>query len=356
MEGDTNAVSVGIEGLGIYIPEGRHTAAYMAERSGIPQDILETKFGLKSKTIAGPEEHNVTMACRASEIALSRAGIDPRQIDVVVWAGEMYDKYLMQTYGIKLQNDIGATNAWAFDVNQRCCTFMLAINLVRGLLATDCGINRVLIASGYRNCDLINYENKRSRFMINLAASGAAIIVTRNHPENILLESKVMTDGSFAEDVVVPGGGSGNPLTVAGGETTPPSAYNVIEDKLYYLDVPDPPGMKARLENLSLSNFIKVIDGVLTPRNLSRKDIDYLGLLHMKRSAFQFVAEQLGVDVKDQTTYFDEFVHLGHMGQNDGIMAIEFGLKHNKIKKGDLIVLAAAGIGYSWGAASIRWG
>ncbi len=356
MEAKDQVVSVGLESWGIYIPEERHSAEYMAQKSGIPQEILETKFGLNSKTIAGPEDHNVVMALKASQSALERANIQPTDIDVVIWAGEVYDKYLMQSYGIKLQNDVGATNAWAFDVNQRCGTFMLAINLVKGLMATDQRINKVLIASGYRNCDLIDYENPRSRFMINLAASGAAIVLTRDYPKNLLLESVVITDGCFAEDVVVLGGGSGLPMTNPGGGAAPEGAYRVLKEKLNYLDVPDPEGMKKRLDKLSMSNFIKVVNEALERSGQKMGDIDYLGLLHMKKSAFKYVSQELGVDMEKQTTYFDEFVNLGHMGQNDGIMSIDFGLKHNKIKDGHLVVLASAGIGYSWGATCIRWG
>ena len=355
MEKTNDLIRVGVESWGTYVPEFRHSAKYIAEKSGIPQDVLENKFGLNSKSIAGPDDHNVAMAVKASNIAVERAGISARDIDLIIWAGEGYDKYLLQTCGIKLQNDIGAANAMAFDINQRCATFMLAFYLVKGLMVIDHRINRVLIASGYRNCDLINYSNPKTRFMISLAASGVAILLKRNHPENVLLDSTVITDGQFAEDVYIPGGGSGIPMTTAGGEI-PPTAYEVIEKKLNYLDIPDPEAMKNRLDKLSMTNFIKVIDTAIKNSGYTRKDIGYFGLLHMKPSAFEYVANEVGVDVKTKTTYWDEFVNLGHMGQNDAVMSLEFGIRHNKIKPGDLVVLAGAGIGYSWGAACIKWG
>jgi 3-oxoacyl-[acyl-carrier-protein] synthase-3 len=356
MTKENQLVKVGLESWGTYVPELRHDSKYMSEKTGIPQDVLEKKFGLIAKTIGGPEDHNVAMAVKASNVAIKRAGIKPTEIDLVIWAGEVYDKRLMQTYGIKLQHDVGATNAWAFDINQRCGTFMLAFNLVKGLMIVDKRINRVLIASGYRNCDLVNYADSQTRFLTCLAASGATVILKRDHDQNILLASEVITDGQFAEDVYVPGGGSGIPLTVAGGGDNPSTAYEALEKKLLYLAVPDPEGMKNRLDKLSMSNFIKVIDMALEKSGYGRKDIGYLGLLHMKPSAFEYVAGEVGVDVKSKTTYWDDFVYLGHMGQNDGVMSIEFGVKRNKIKEGNLVVLAAAGIGYSWGAACIKWG
>jgi 3-oxoacyl-[acyl-carrier-protein] synthase III len=348
-------VKVGVESWGTYLPELRHSAKHIAEKSGIPQNILETKFGLNTKSIAGPEDHNVVMAVKASHVAIQRAGISAKEIDLVIWAGEITDKYLMQTYGIKLQNELGATNAMAFDINQRCATFMLAFNLVKGMMVMDQRIKRVLIASGYRNCDLIDYSKSKTRFMFSLSASGVAILLKRDHPENTLLSSAIITDGQFADDVYVPGGGSGIPLTTPGGDI-PPTAYEVIEKKLNYLDVPDPEGMKNRLDDLSMSNFIKVIDAAVNDSGYSRKDIGYFGLLHMKPSAFETVSREVGVDVKTKTTYWDEFVNVGHMGQNDCIMSLEFGIRHNKIKPGDLVVLAAAGIGYCWGASCVKWG
>jgi 3-oxoacyl-[acyl-carrier-protein] synthase-3 len=355
MKETADLVKVGLESWGTYIPELRHTAKYMSEKSGIPQNVLETKFGLYSKSIAGPEDHNVAMTVKAANVALERAGISATEIDLIIWAGEIYDKYLMQTLGIKLQNDIGATNAWAFDINQRCSTFILAFNLVKGLMVMDSRIKRVLIASGYRNCDIINYENPRTRFGISIAAGGAAVLLKRDHPENALLASTVITDGQFAEDVFIPGGGSGMPLNTAGGDI-PPTAYEVIENKLNYVDALDPEDMKERLDKLSIPNFIKVIDIAIKDSGYERKDIGYFGLLHLKPSAFEYVSQLLGVDVKTKTTYWEEFVKLGHMGQNDGVMSLEFGVKHNKIKPGDLVVLAAAGMGYSWGATCIKWG
>ncbi len=70
----------------------------------------------------------------------------------------------------------------------------------------------------------------------------------------------------------------------------------------------------------------------------------------MKRSAFEYVAKECGVHRYDQSTYFDEW---GHMGQNDSIVSLEEGFKSGKVKDGDVVVLTAAGIGWSWNAMTI---
>ncbi|MFX1446731.1 MAG: 3-oxoacyl-[acyl-carrier-protein] synthase III C-terminal domain-containing protein, partial [Promethearchaeota archaeon] len=120
-----------------------------------------------------------------------------------------------------------------------------------------------------------------------------------------------------------------------------------------YLDVPDPEGLKKRLDKFSMDSFVKVIDQALKLSGYSRADIDYLALLHMKRSAFEYVAKAVGVDPYKQSTYLED---IGHNGQNDGIISLEHGLNSGKIKNGDVVVLTAAGIGWAWNAGVIKWG
>ncbi|TFF91756.1 hypothetical protein EU545_03015, partial [Candidatus Thorarchaeota archaeon] len=129
--------TIGIESIGAYIPEERHTAEYISKHSGTPVEILHTKMGLKSKSVPGPDDHTVAMGVKAAKQAIERAKIDPKDIDLVIWAGEVYAERPMQTYGIKFQGDIGATNAWAFDVNQRCGTIVVAMVLAKSLMETQ---------------------------------------------------------------------------------------------------------------------------------------------------------------------------------------------------------------------------
>jgi 3-oxoacyl-[acyl-carrier-protein] synthase-3 len=107
------------------------------------------------------------------------------------------------------------------------------------------------------------------------------------------------------------------------------------------------------LDKYSMDSFVRVIDSALSKSQLTRKDIDYLALLHMKRSAYEYVAKTVGVDPYKQTTYLED---IGHNGQNDGILSIDLGVKNGKIKAGDNVVIAAAGIGWAWNAGVIKWG
>jgi 3-oxoacyl-[acyl-carrier-protein] synthase-3 len=334
---------VGLESWGTYIPEERHTAEHISEETGIPEDILIEKFGLTSKSVPGPEDHTVAMGAEASFQALERANLDPEDLDVIIWAGEVYAERPMQTYGIKLQKYLGnPTTPWAFDVNQRCGTFLVGMLIAKSFMQIHPEMDRILVASGYRNSDLINYQNENSRFMFSLAASGVAAVLKADSRENEILEISAITDGRFADDVYVPAGG-----------TVEPISCEAIENDEIYLDVPDPDGLKKRLDDFSMNSFERVINDAIERSGYTTDDIDYLALLHMKRSAFEYVCNAVGVDPYEESTYLEK---LGHNGQNDGILSIEFGVNSGKIKEGDLVVIAAAGIGWAWNAGVIKWG
>ncbi|MCA1056426.1 3-oxoacyl-ACP synthase [Rossellomorea aquimaris] len=334
-------MTVGILSTGIYLPENVVSGFEIAEKAGLPQEVVENKMGIRKKTIPGPDDHTCAMGIHAAREAIDKAGVNPKDIDVVIYVGEEYKEYPLWTAAIKLQEEIGAYRAWAFDASLRCGTTIMAMKLAKSLIETDPEIKTVLLAGGYRNSDFINYKNESTRFMFNLAAGGGALILQEGLKKNLLLETSLVTDGSFSEDVIVPVGGTVEPLT----------ALSLNEGR-YYLDVPDPEGMKKRLEQKSMDHFLKVIRESLYKSGYEERDIDYLAILHMKRSAHQYVLTQLGLE-EEKSIYLEDY---GHIGQFDQILSLELAEKAGKLKEGDVVVFVSAGIGYAWGASTIIWG
>lgn len=315
------------------------TGDEIAGKAGIPLNIVNEKMGIKRKPIAGEDDHTCAMGIWAAKKAIEKAGMDPLAIDVIIYIGEEHKEYPLWTAAMKLQEEIGAKRAWAFDTALRCGTTILGLKLAKSLMLSDEKITTVLLAGGYRNEDFIDYTNERTRFMFNLGAGGGAILLKKGHKKNLILESEIITDGSFSEDVVVVAGGTKNPIT---------------KDNLHLhkLDVLDPVGMKERLEQKSMKNFLKVIHAALMKSGYTEKDIGYVAMLHMKKSAHEYVLNELGL-TNHHSIYLEDY---GHIGQMDQILSIELAEKEGRLKDGDLVVLVSAGIGYAWGATIIRWG
>lgn len=334
-------MNIGIVSSGIYLPAERMTSQQIAEQASLPLSVVEKKLGIMEKPIAGQHDHTVQMAIWAAKKALDKANMNAKQIDVVIYMGEEYKEYPLWTAALKLQEELGATNAWAFDVQLRCSTAIMAIKVAKSLMLADASIHTILLAGGYRNNDFIDYTNERTRFMFNLGSGGGALILQKDATANLVLETEIITDGSFSDDVVVPVGGTKTPLTA-----------EHLQQGLYRLDVLDPAGMKARLEQKSLSNFLQVIRTSLTKSGYQEQQLNYIAILHMKKSAHDNILNSLGL-TEDQSIYLD---HYGHLGQLDQILSLELAIEQEKLKDGDIVSLVSAGIGYAWGAVTIQWG
>ena len=341
--GGPAAATAVLTGIGTYLPEPRMTAADIAEASGLPEWVVRDKLGIHAKPVPGPDDHPTTMGVWAGEKALAAAGVAPEDVDVVISITEEFKEYPVWTAGIKLAHDVGARNAYAYDVGQKCGTAVLALKQARDMIVADPDVDTVLIAGGYRNGDLIDFDDPNVRFMYNLGAGGAAAVVQRSDSASALghalLGSHILTDGSFSLDVLVPVGGTKAPVT-------PDNANR------FRLSVPDPAGMKERLEQKSLDNFVEVVQRAAEKSGAAQEDIAYLAMLHVKRSAHGYLLEQLGLS-EDRSIYLEDY---GHLGQVDQFLSLQLAEAQGKLREGDLAVLVAAGVGYVWNAIALRWG
>ncbi len=334
-------MNVGVMGLGMYLPSKVMTSMQLAKETGIPVKVIEEKFGILQKYIPGETDTTSYMGIQAAKEAIKHAGIDPKEIDLVIWNGAQHKDYMCWLAGLKVADAVGAVNAWSFDMEAMCGSMMVGIETAKAHMAINDSVNTVLLVSGYRNGDLIDYHVKETSFMFDLAAGGAAMILRKGLDRNVVLASAFKGDGSLSEDCTIKPGGTRNwPLT----------ADDI--GKLSF-SIEDVDGFKAKLAERTMPNFFEVIRTSLERSgNLTSEDIDYLAILHFKRSTHEYVLKELGL-TEEQTTYLDTF---GHIGQNDQIVSMIEGLKTGKIRDGSTIVLVGAGIGFVWASTVIRWG
>ncbi len=338
-------VQVGIVGTGIYLPKRRMSAREISEQTkGVwsEQAVIE-KLGIQQKVIPSHDLHDGTqeMGALAALDAIKNTGINPLDIDVVLSITEEWKEYPLTTSALYIQDRIGSINAWGIDLQNRCCTTVSAMKIAKDMLLADDEINIIMIAGGYRNGDFIDFADRDMSMMFNLGAGGGAIILKKNHPKNILLGSHIIGDGSLSRTAGVQIGGLCNPIT----------PDNVFEAKKS-LRLMDPVKMKDRLNDVSMPNWLKCIDESLRKSSLKRKDINYLDILHIKRSGHEFMLEELGLS-SEQSIYLEDY---GHIGQIDQILSLHLALESGQVKDGTVICMLAAGIGYVWAANIIRWG
>ena len=262
-------------------------------------------------------------------------GVDPAGIDAVVYFGSMWRDYAVWQAAPWIAHRLGCVNALALEYANVSCGGPMALRLARNYLVGDDGLRSLLLVGASRESYLLDYENERSRFMFNFGDGAVAMLLQRDAPANELLASHAITDGSLSLQVKVPSGGS---VDMNGG-------YR-------FLDVADPSAMKERLDEVSLPNFVRAAKARSSAR--ARRSPTCRSSAGCTRSARCTTSSSatLGVD-PSRTVYLDD---TGHMSGVDPLLALDRAARAGELADGDLVLLLAAGTGYTWAASVVRWG
>jgi 3-oxoacyl-[acyl-carrier-protein] synthase III len=327
---------VGIAATAAYLPERWMPAAEVATVSGIPEQVVVERFGLRGKHIAAPDEHVTDLSVPAGERALEEAGLDPADVDVVVYFGSSWKEWPVWQAAPWIAHRLGCERAWALELDYVSCGAPVALRVCRDLLVAEPDLRNVLAVGACRESYLLDYSNERSRFMFNFGDGAVAAVVARDAPANELLGSAAITDGSLSLHVKVPEGGSVQPQTDGG----------------RFLDVENLEEMKERLDDVSLANFVRVAEEALRRSGATLADVGYLSGIHMKRSMHDALVDELGL-VAERAAYLDD---TGHVSGADPLLGVDRAARAGLLEDGELVLLLAAGTGYTWAASVVRWG
>jgi 3-oxoacyl-[acyl-carrier-protein] synthase III len=310
------------------------TAAEIGERSGIPEDVIVEKFGLRGKHIAAADEHVSDLAVAAATRLLEETGFDPAELDVVMYYGSMWRDYAIWQVAPHIAYRIGATNAFALEFDNVSHGTPIALRVARDLLRAEEELRNVLVVAACRESYLLDYDNQRARFMFNFGDGAVAGLLVGGSARNELLGAHTITNGAYSLQVKVPGGGSVEP------------------DGYPYLDVADPESMKNGLDSESLPNFVAAATGALERSGLGLEDVSLVCPLHTKRSMFLALLSELGIG-EDHAVYLDD---TGHMSGVDSLLGLDRATRAGRLSDGDVALLLSAGTGYTWAATVVRWG
>jgi len=340
-------VAVGIAGLGTAFPAGVMTARELGEHAGIPEEVVREKVGLEEKRVGSRDDRPSLLAGRAAEAALEDASrrlgerISPEEVDAVIYFGSPHKDYPVWMAAPRIQNLIGAENAFAFEVAAVSAGAPVALRVAADMMAADRNLRTVVLAGASRESSLLDYGDRSARFMFNFGDGAAAAVLRRDWPWNVILSSAFVTDGSLSEHVRVP----------AGGAALPTSAETVRRG-LHTLTVHDLDKMKARLDAVSLERFTGVAREAIRRSGRRPGELGFLATLHTKRSIFDAVLSQLGLD-EEGSVHLDRY---GHMSAVDPFVALKEGEELGRLRDGMLAVALSAGTGYTWAATAISWG
>ncbi|NOT37356.1 MAG: ketoacyl-ACP synthase III [Saprospiraceae bacterium] len=344
-----------IAGLGYYVPENvvknDDLAAIMdtsnewiIERTGIE----ERRFGTRTK------ETTTTMGARAAEIAMQRAGVEKSDIDFIIFATLSPD-YFFPGCGVLVQRELKMTEyeAPALDIRNQCSGFLYGLSIADQFIKTGQYKNILLIGSEMHSMGLD--FTTRGRNVSVIFGDGAGAVVLQPSDEPGILNTCLHSDGTHAEELasINPGSHSGYHLgTERFGYDDRKYGGTFLTQKMW--DGEDLyPYMNGQLVfKTAVTKFPEVILEALQKQGLSPSDISILIPHQANLRISQFIQRQL--KLRDDQVW-NNIQRYGNTTAASVPIALTEAWEAGKIKKGDLVCLAAFGSGFTWGSALIRW-
>lgn len=323
-----------IIGTGVYVPERVVTNAELSQNLGQDVDeFVSTVIGISERHIAAEDESAADLATRAAAAALSNAGVDANDLDLIVLATDT-PEYISPATSVVVQVRLGAENAGTFDINAACAGFVTALDAAYKYVIADPAYENVLVIGCYAMSKFLDWSDKKTSTMF---ADGAGAMVLRaTDTERYFLASKLVADGNYQSYMGIFAGGTKTPITSA---VLAENNTNRLRFVQKY-----PP-------EINIEGWPSVISDVLGKAGISTEDVDMFLFTQVNLSTITAVMDKMEIPAHKTHTIMQKW---GYTGSACIPMVFHDAVEHGKIKRGDVVVLCASGGGLNMAAMALR--
>ena len=329
-----------IIGLGFYVPENKVTNHDLAKIMDTNDAWIQERTGIKERhwIPEGSEDTSAVMGAKAAKIAIKRAGLTKDDIDFIVFATLSPD-YFFPGCGVQIQDMLEMRTVGAIDIRNQCSGFIYAISTADQFIKTGMYKNVLVIGAEYHSNGLDKTTRGRGVSVIFGDGAGACVLTRTEDNTKGILSTHLHSEGKYAEKLVV--------KTPSIKHWIPEIIENKEEDTSYF------PYMDGQLVfKHAIVRFSEVINEGLEKNNLSASDIDMFIPHQANLRIAQFIQKKFKL-TDDQV--YNNIMNYGNTTAASIIIALAEAWEKDKIKEGDLVVLAAFGSGFTWGSVVIRW-
>ena len=320
-----------IIGTGSYVPGKIYTNKYLETIIDTNDEWIQKNLGIKERRIAASNEATSDLAWKAGQKAIENAKLDKEDIDLIIIATSTPDRPCPSTACI-VQDKLKAYNAVAFDIAAVCSGFLYGMSVASQYIASGVYDN-VLVIGADTFSKITDWTSRDCVFFGD--GAGAAVLSHANDDEGFLA-FRLYSDGRGKFVFTVPAGGSENPASL-----------KTVKEGLHYFQMDGKEVFKTATEVLP-----KSISKVLSDTKLEVSDIDYLIPHQPSIGILKKTAEILGLPFEKVMTNMDKYANTS--GGTIPILLDELN-RAGKLKKGDIILFAAIGSGWTFGASIIKW-
>lgn len=321
-----------ITGVGMYVPEKILDNKYFEKIVETSDEWIQARTGIKERRII---ENGATsdLAAGAALDLFAKHNISPEEIDVVIVATVTPDMLFPATACL-VQDKIGAKNAWGFDLSAACSGFLFAFQTGAALVESG-KYKKVLVIGADKMSSIVDYTDRNTCILFGDAAS--AVLLEPTEDKSIGLQDSILRiDGKGKDALYMSGGGSLNPPT-----------HETVDNKMHYIFQDGKAVFKVAVKGMADVSY-----ELMQKNNLKSEDIAYLVPHQANLRIIDATAERMGLS-KDKV-----MINIGKYGNTTAAtipLCLTEYYRDGKVKKGDNLILAAFGAGYTWGASHIVW-
>jgi len=328
-----NTINVKIAGVGAFAPEHILTNLDLEKMVETSDEWIVTRTGISKRHILEPNLATSDIAYKASVLALKRANIQAKDLDMIIVATISPDRLIPATANI-LQHKLGARNAASFDISAACTGFIYALNVAVAQINAGL-VKNVLVVGAETLSRFINYED-RSTCVIFGDGGGAAVLTPAAADERGFLDFHLGSDGSSYKSITIPNGGSEFPLT-----------KDNFETKQHYVQMAG-----SEVFKFAVKVLVDSAKKILVKNNLTTNDVDLLIPHQANLRIIDAAGKRLHIPEEKWIVNIHEY---GNTSAGSIPLCLNEAYEAGKIKRGDLILMIGFGGGLTWGSSLLYW-
>ena len=326
-----NKITAAITAVGSYVPDFVLSNQVLDTLVDTNDEWITSRTGIKERRLLKEEGQGTSyMAIKAAQNLLEKANLDPKDIDLVIMATATPDMPVAST-GVYVATQIGATNAFAFDLQAACSSFLYGMSAASAYI-TSGKYKKVLLIGADKMSSIIDYTDRATCIIFG---DGAGAVLFEPNTEGLRLQDEILkSDGIGREFLKIE----------AGGSILPPSE-ETVKNKQHFVFQDGKTVFK-----YAVSGMADVSEKIMQRNNLSHDDINWLVAHQANRRIIDATANRMGLDEAKVLINIQKYGNT-----TSATLPLLLSDFENQLKKGDNIIFAAFGGGFTWGAIYLKW-
>lgn len=326
-----NTITAAITAVGAYVPDFVLSNQVLETMVDTNDEWITARTGIKERRILKDADKGTSyLAIQAAKDLIAKANIDPLEIDMIIMATATPDMMVAST-GVYVATEIGATNAFSYDLQAACSSFLYGMSTAAAYVQSG-RYKKVLLIGADKMSSIVDYTDRATCIIFG---DGAGAVLFEPNYEGLGLQDEYLrSDGVGRDFLKIPAGGS---LIPPSEETIKNRQHNIMQDG-------------KTVFKYAVTNMADASELILQRNNLTNQDVDWLVPHQANKRIIDATAGRLELDESKVLVNIEKYGNT-----TSGTLPLVLADFENKLKKGDNIIFAAFGGGFTWGSIYLKW-